>query len=89
MLNKSNYGSIRQSSDALPVSRFIGRINYAPIDELKLRPEGGETTFDTKKNANSSRSFSPFRTRQVHDMQLAKSTRTKIDHAPLITAKAN
>jgi len=49
MLNKSNYGAIRQSTDALADSQFIGRINYAPINELKLRPEGGETAFDTKK----------------------------------------
>lgn len=49
MLNKSNYGAIRQSTDAFADSQFIGRINYAPINELKLRPEGGETAFDTKK----------------------------------------
>lgn len=88
MLNKSNYDSIRQSSDALPDSAFFGRINYAPINELKLRPEGGETAFDTKKKRKFQPLLFPFRTRQVVDIQLAKSTRSKIAHASLITSKA-
>jgi hypothetical protein len=77
MLNKSNYGSIRQSSDALADSRFNGRINYAPINELKLRPEGGETAFDTKKTQIPAAPFPLFGRDRYPDLQLAKSTRQK------------